>query len=155
MFICEQASANLASEECIWVIDSSASFDITPSRECLLTYIAGDHRYVKMGDNGECRIVGVGNVCLPTLNGCQFPLKDVQHVPDIMLNLISTGRMDEKIEENHSRPQPSSISNGRLNGNIEITDFIYSMRRHWMLTWKPKLAKKPWEPTDSELSTMR
>ena len=49
--------------------------------------------------------------------------------------------------ENRSRPQPSSTSNGRLNGNTEITDFTYAMRRHSMLTWKHKLGKKPWEPT--------
>ena len=48
LFICEQASANLASEECTWVIDSDASFHITPSRECISTYIAGNHDYVKM-----------------------------------------------------------------------------------------------------------
>ena len=30
LFICEQASVNLANEECTWVIDSGASFHITP-----------------------------------------------------------------------------------------------------------------------------
>ena len=52
MFICEQASANLASEECTWVIDSDASFHITPWRDYFSAYIVGDHGYVKMGDNG-------------------------------------------------------------------------------------------------------
>ena len=70
LFICEQARANLASEACTWVIGSSASFHITPLRECFSTYIAGDHGYIKMGDNGECRIVGVGNVCLTTSTRC-------------------------------------------------------------------------------------
>ena len=90
----EQASTNLASEECTWVIDSSASFHITPLRECFSTYIARYHGYLKMGDNGECNIVGVGNVCLATSIGCRVTLKDVRHVPDIRLNLISTRRMD-------------------------------------------------------------
>ena len=37
LFICEQASTNLASEECTWVIDSGGSFHITPSRVCFST----------------------------------------------------------------------------------------------------------------------
>ena len=78
------------------MIDSGASFHITPSRECFSTYTVGDHGYVKMGDNGECKIVGVGNVCMITSIGCRLTLKDVQHVPDIRLNLISTGRMDNE-----------------------------------------------------------
>ena len=95
MFIySEQARTNLASEECTWVIDSSASFHITPLRECFSTYIARYHGYLKMGDNGECKIANIGNVCLTTSTGCWLTLKDVRHVPNIRLNLISTGRMD-------------------------------------------------------------
>ena len=52
VFICEQQSINLASEECTWVIDSDASFHITPWRDYFSAYIVGDHGYVKMGDNG-------------------------------------------------------------------------------------------------------
>ena len=77
LFICEQASANLASEECTRVIDSSTSFHITLSRECFSIYIVRDHGYVKMGDNGECRIIRIGNVSLTTLTGCRLILKDV------------------------------------------------------------------------------
>ena len=108
LFICEQARANLASEACTWVIGSSASFHITPLRECFSTYIAGDHGYIKMGDNGECRIVGVGNVCLTTSTRCQLTLKDVRHFLDIRLNLISTGRTDD---EGYS----GSFRNGKWN----------------------------------------
>ena len=96
LFICEQAITNIAREECTWVIDSGASFHITPSRECFSTYTIEDHDYVKMGDNGECKIVAVRDVCLTTLIGCRLILKDVRHVPDIRLNLISIGRMDDE-----------------------------------------------------------
>ena len=70
LFICEQENANLASEECTWVIDSGASFHITPSREYFSTYIVGDYGYVKMGDNGECKTVRVESVCLMMSIGC-------------------------------------------------------------------------------------
>ena len=88
LFICEQASTNLASEECTWVIDSGVSFHITPSRECFSTYITGNHGSIMMGNNEECKIVGVGNVCLTTSTGCRLILKDVRHTLDIRLNLI-------------------------------------------------------------------
>ena len=59
-------------------------------------------------------------------------------------------------DENRARPQPSLTSNGRYkNGNIKLIDFTYTMRRHWMLTWKTQTREKPREPTDSKLSTMR
>ena len=47
-----------------------------------------------MGNDGECKIVGIGNVCLLTSIGCRLMLKDVHHVPDVRLNLISTGWLD-------------------------------------------------------------
>ena len=74
LFICEQTSVNLASGECTWVIDSGASYHITPSREYFSTYIAGDHGYVKMGDSGECKITGVRSVCLTTSTRCRLTL---------------------------------------------------------------------------------
>ena len=114
LFICEQASANLANEECTWVVDSSASFHINPWREWFSTYRDGDYGYVKMGDNGEYRIADIGSVCLKTSIGCRLTLRDVRHVPDIRLNLISTGRMDNE-------GYCGSFRNGKCNfcwGNI-------------------------------------
>ena len=96
LFICEQASTNLASEECTWVINSGAPFHITPSRECFSTYTTMDYGGVKMQDSGECRILDIGNVCLTTSTDCRLILKDVWHMPNFRLNLILTGRMDEE-----------------------------------------------------------
>ena len=44
-----------------------------------------------MGNDGECKIMGIGNVCLLTSTGCRLMLKDVSHVPDVKLNLILVG----------------------------------------------------------------
>ena len=49
-----------------------------------------------MGKNGTCKIVGIGNVCLLTSTGCRLMLKDVRHVLDVKLNLISAGRLDDE-----------------------------------------------------------
>ena len=57
------------------MINLGASFHITRSRECFSTYTAGDHGYVKKGDNGECKIVGVENVCLTDIDWLSVDLK--------------------------------------------------------------------------------
>ena len=78
------------------MIESGASFHITPSRECFSSYITGDYGCVKMGDNGACKIADIGSVCLTTSSGCRLILRDVRHVPDIRLNLISIGRLNDE-----------------------------------------------------------
>ena len=49
-----------------------------------------------MGNDGACRIVKIGEVCLLTSTGCKMALKDVRHVPNIRLNLMSTGGLVDK-----------------------------------------------------------
>ena len=49
-----------------------------------------------MGNEGACRIVGIGDVCLTTSTGCKLLLIDVRHVPEVRLNLISAGRLDDE-----------------------------------------------------------
>ncbi|MCI37404.1 retrovirus-related pol polyprotein from transposon, partial [Trifolium medium] len=39
-------------------------------------------------------IVGIGDVCIQTNSGCALTLKDVRHVPDLRLNLISVHALD-------------------------------------------------------------
>ena len=96
MFICKQVSVNLANEECTWVIDSSAFFHLTPSREYFSSNIDDDYGCAKMRDNGACKIASIRSVCLTTSIGCRLILRDVRHVLDIRLNLISTRRLDNE-----------------------------------------------------------
>ena len=49
-----------------------------------------------MGNSGVSKIVGIGDVFLETFIGNKLVLKDVRHVLDICLNLISTGRLDDE-----------------------------------------------------------
>ena len=50
LFFCEQDRVNLANVECSWVVNSGASFHLTPKRECFSSYIVGDYGYVRMGN---------------------------------------------------------------------------------------------------------
>ena len=60
------------------------------------TYTVGDYGYVKIGDNGACKIADIGSVCLTTSTSCKLVFRDVRHVPDVRLNLLSTGRLDDE-----------------------------------------------------------
>lgn len=41
------------------------------------------------------KFVGIGDVCLEMSNGMKLVLRDVKHIPDIRLNLISVGKLDD------------------------------------------------------------
>ena len=94
MLINERNEVNLVSDESTWMVDSGASFHLTPDRKCFSSYKAGDHGSVKMRNEGSCRVVGIGDVCLETSTRCKLVLRDVRHISEVRLNLISTGRLD-------------------------------------------------------------
>ncbi|VVA98474.1 unnamed protein product [Arabis nemorensis] len=54
-----------------------------------------------MGNQGRSKIVGKGDVILTSNTGSKIILKDVRHVPDMHLNLISTGKLDDAGLGNH------------------------------------------------------
>ena len=49
-----------------------------------------------MGNGNQTRVDGEGDVCLETENGRRLVLKNVKHIPDICLNLISTSKLDDE-----------------------------------------------------------
>ena len=42
------------------------------------------------------KVVGIWNVILVSNTGCEFILRNVRHVPDIRLNIISTSKLDDE-----------------------------------------------------------
>ena len=48
-----------------------------------------------MGNSGSSAIVGKGSICIETNTCCRLVLDDVRHVPDIRLNLLSVGKLDD------------------------------------------------------------
>ena len=51
---------------------------------------------MKMGNNSYVDIVGIGDVCVETNTRYTLALKDVRHVPDMHLNMISTHILDKE-----------------------------------------------------------
>ena len=78
-----------------WVVDSGASFHITSHKEYFSSYTSGVTGQVRMGNIGSSTIVGKGTICIETSTGCSLMLDDVRHVPDIRLNLLSVGKLDD------------------------------------------------------------
>ncbi|GMH09540.1 hypothetical protein Nepgr_011381 [Nepenthes gracilis] len=86
---------NVAEQATDWVVDFRASIHVTSKRELFTTYTPGVSRILKMGNVETSKIIGRSDVSFVTNNGAQLILKDVRHVLDIRINIISAGRLDD------------------------------------------------------------
>ena len=77
----------------LWLIDSGASYHMTPDRNCFSTYREIDGGEVLMGNDASCRMVGVGSVNVRMFDGVIRTITDVRHVPDLRRSLISVGAL--------------------------------------------------------------
>uniref|UniRef100_A0A2N9H483 Integrase catalytic domain-containing protein n=1 Tax=Fagus sylvatica TaxID=28930 RepID=A0A2N9H483_FAGSY len=84
-----------------WVIDSAASYHVTPRREFFTSYKARNLGRVKMGNKSYADIVGICDICVETNTGYTLKLKDVRHISDMRLNLISISVLDKEGYESH------------------------------------------------------
>ena len=114
VIVCDDSYVSLACQESDWVIDSGASFHVTAHGDFFTSYSAGDFGNVKMGNSGASKIVGIGDICLETNLGSKLILKNVRHVPDIRLNLISTGRLDDEGFINYFGESKWKLTKGSL-----------------------------------------
>jgi len=90
-----------ACQKSTWVIDSGTSFHVTSHRDFFSTYTSGNFGCVRMGNISASKIIGMGDIFLEFDVGRKITLKDVRHVPDIRLNLISTGKLDGEGYDNY------------------------------------------------------
>ena len=82
-----------------------------------------------MGNEGLSKIIGMSDVCLETNLGCKLLLKDVRHVPDIRLNLISTGKLDDEGYNNKFGDGIWKLTKGSLVvAKCKKTHTLYSMQ---------------------------
>ncbi|VVA94852.1 unnamed protein product [Arabis nemorensis] len=97
----EYSPLTIVSDGTLWIIDSGASFHVTPHGDFLATNQCGEFGNFQMGNQGRSKIVEKGDVILTSNTGCKIILKDVRQVHDMRLNLISTGKLDDAGLENH------------------------------------------------------
>ncbi|VVB04180.1 unnamed protein product [Arabis nemorensis] len=96
LIILESDAINIACHDTSWVVDSGATTHATSQRDFFTTYTPGSYGSVKMGNDAVAKVAGIGDICLETSVGTRVLLKGVKHVPDIRLNLISTGKLDDE-----------------------------------------------------------
>ena len=69
---------------------------------------------VRMGNDGASKIIGMGDVSLETNTGCELLLKNMRHVSDMRLNLISVGKLDDEGYESYFGRQRWKLTKGSL-----------------------------------------
>ena len=90
MLWCEHVAIN----DVEWVVDSASSHHVISIKELFTTYKARDFGTMKMGNSSYSKIVGIGDLCIKTNVGSTVILKDVQHVPNLRMNVFSTLTID-------------------------------------------------------------
>ncbi|RVW61571.1 Retrovirus-related Pol polyprotein from transposon TNT 1-94 [Vitis vinifera] len=60
------------------------------------SYTSDDFGSVRMGNDDLAKAIGMRDVRLETSNGTMLILKNVKHIPDIRMNLISIGKLDDE-----------------------------------------------------------
>ena len=73
-----------------------ASIHATRRKNFFISYTFDDFGSVKMGNDGSAKAIGMGDVSLETSNGTVLFLKNVKHILDIRMNLISIGKLDDE-----------------------------------------------------------
>ena len=124
---------SLASQDSNWVIDSSVSFHVTSHSDFFISYKIGDFSNVRMGNSGASKIVGIGDIFLETSIGNKLVLKDVRYVPNIRLNLISIGRLDDEGFTNFFGESKWKLTKGSLivaSGNKLNTLYVMEAKLH-------------------------
>jgi hypothetical protein len=101
LVVCEDAYANLACHESMWVVATTASFHITPHGDFFSSYTSGNFGWVKMGNEAKCEIMGMRDIHLETSIWCKLLLKDIRYVPEMRFSLISIRKLDDEGYHNY------------------------------------------------------
>lgn len=67
-----------------------------------------------MESHGVSKIIGMGDICIITNLGYKMVLKDVRHVPNLRLNLISIGKLDDEGYVTHHGDGQWNLKNDSL-----------------------------------------
>jgi hypothetical protein len=89
------ASSSTHADHEAWLIDSGASFHMTPHREWFCEYEKYDGGNVFLGNDSTTRIIGKGRVKLRLIDGRIRTLPGVLHIPGMARNLISVSKMED------------------------------------------------------------
>ncbi|KAJ8504994.1 hypothetical protein OPV22_005880 [Ensete ventricosum] len=117
----------IESKENITTKVQGASYHATPRREFFGTYRFENFGVVKMGNYGTTNIIDIGDIHIKTNLSCKLVLKDVRHVIDLRLNLISVGRLQAKAYGEHFNATKKDFSiDPALSRKMYALDCVYT-----------------------------
>jgi hypothetical protein len=88
------ASTSTHAEHDVWLIESGASYHMTPHREWFSEYEKYDCGDVFLGDDSTTKILGRGRVKLLLKDGRIRTLPGLMHIPKLARSLISISKME-------------------------------------------------------------
>lgn len=94
--ICDEDLVSLATDEIICVIENTATIHATSRGEFFSSYALRDFSVVKMGNNNLSKVIGKRDIWLMEENKIRLIFRDVRHILNIWLNLISIRRLDDE-----------------------------------------------------------
>ncbi|GKD56389.1 retrovirus-related pol polyprotein from transposon TNT 1-94, partial [Tanacetum coccineum] len=126
-FVCSDYDmVNLAHDDSSWILDSGATCHVATRKEYFSSYTPGDFGVVRMDNTGLSRIAGIGDICFKFDTGMELVLHNVKHVPDMRLNIISIGLLDEDGYHNSSGKQTRRAFKSRPSFRTEnILDLVH------------------------------
>ena len=77
-------------------MDSGALFHTTPHREIIQNYAASDFGKMYLVDSSALNVVGLGDIRILLPNGSAWLLEKVRHIPNLRMNLIFVGQLDDE-----------------------------------------------------------
>ncbi|OAE23382.1 hypothetical protein AXG93_1660s1410 [Marchantia polymorpha subsp. ruderalis] len=87
------ASRKLKASE--WILDSGCTYHMTHNKHWLSDYQELNEMKVLMSNNHSCLVVGIGSVCIKMVDVVVRILENVRWVPELYINLISIGILDD------------------------------------------------------------
>ena len=90
LFLEEQKCEHVAKSDAEWIVDSSVSHHVIPTKGLFTTYKTSDFGVMKMSNSIYSKILRIDDMCIKTNVGCMLMLKHVRHVPDLRMNVFST-----------------------------------------------------------------
>jgi ATP-binding cassette subfamily B (MDR/TAP) protein 1 len=78
-----------------WLLNSGASYHVTPFRTQFRSYTARSFDPIRVGNSQRCAVIYIGTVELNLSGGSTIVLHDVWHVPELTRSLISVGQLHE------------------------------------------------------------
>jgi len=126
---------NVAYGDYSWIVDPCASFNVSPYEDFFSHYKKGDYGTVKMRNHVTNKIVGIDDI---VLHRNKLVRKETRHVPEMRLNLISMGKLDDASFISHFDTGKWKLEKGNLVITIGSNEGSLYIMQGKNLLWRSK-----------------